>query len=114
MARLSKMAGALTSEEFEHAVKKFPRLSGKAREVARSILVDGLTFEEVTRRYHASRQQAHAWAGKVYGVFAPEGWVSEVIVLPPDKMELVRAMEREARAEWEDSLGPVRISRQRA
>lgn len=114
MARLSKMAGALTASEFDQAIELFPRMSAKARDVARSILVDGLTFEEVTSKYQTSRQLAHSWACKVYETFAPEGWISELVVLPPDKMELVRAMERDARAKWEDSLDHARIVRRRA
>lgn len=114
MARLSKMAGALTASEFDQALALFPRMSAKAREVARSILVDGLTFEEVTSTYQTSRQMAHTWACKVYDAFAPEGWISELVVLPPEKMELVRAMEIDARAEWENSLDHARIVRRRA
>ena len=108
------MAGALTASEFEQAVEMFPRLSAKAREVSRAILVDGLTFEEVTSKYQTSRQMAHSWACKIYDAFAPEGWVSELVVLPPDKMDVVRAMERDARAAWEDSLDHARIVRRRA
>ena len=114
MARLSKMAGALTASEFDQAITQFPRMSAKARAVARSILVDGVTFQEVTSKYQTSRQLAHSWACKVYDAFAPEGWISELVVLPPEKMELVRAMERDARAKWEDSLDPARIVRRRA
>ncbi|MGX2042330.1 TrfB-related DNA-binding protein (plasmid) [Methylocaldum sp. MU1018] len=108
------MAGALTPSEFDQAIARFPRMSIKARNVARAILVDGLTFEEVTNLYNTSRQLAHSWASKVYEAFTPAGWESELIVLPPEKMKLVRDMERNARAEWENSLGHARIVRQRA
>jgi hypothetical protein len=108
------MAGALTPSEFDQAIARFPRMSIKARNVARAILVEGLTFEEVTNLYNTSRQLAHSWASKVYEAFTPAGWESELIVLPPEKMKLVRDMERNARAEWENSLGHARIVRQRA
>jgi hypothetical protein len=108
------MAGALTPSEFDQAIARFPRMSIKARNVARAILVDGLTFDEVTSTYATSRQLAHSWASKVYEAFTPNGWESELIVLPPEKMKLVRAMERDARAEWESSLEHGRIVRRRA
>ena len=111
MARLSKMAGALTPGEFKEAVARFPRLSDKAKQVARAILVDGYTFEQITMEFDTSRQLAHEWATKVYDAFRPRGWVSEVVTLPPELMETVRDMERDAREAWEQSLRPVRIVR---
>ncbi|WP_045226973.1 TrfB-related DNA-binding protein [Methyloterricola oryzae] len=111
MARLSKMAGALTAPEFEAALRRHPRLSDKAKEVARAVLVDGRTFEEVTEKYSTSKQLAHVWASKIYNAFAPTGWVSEMVVLPPELMAHVREMEREAREEWQASLGAPRIVR---
>jgi hypothetical protein len=111
MARLSKMAGALTAPEFEEALRRHPRLSAKAKEVARAILVDGCTFEEVTEKYETSRQLAHVWASKLYDAFAPTGWVSEVVVLPPELMARVREMEQEARDVWKASLASPRVVR---
>jgi hypothetical protein len=105
------MAGALTAPEFEEALRRHPRLSKKAKEVARAILVDGCTFEEVTERFETSKQLAHVWATKIYNVFAPAGWVSEVVVLPPELMARVREMEQEAREAWQASLASPRIVR---
>lgn len=111
MARLSKMAGALTATEFKNAVAKFPRLSDKAKGVARAILVEGQTFEQVTQEFDTSRQLAHEWATKVFEVFRPSGWVTESVTLPPEQMEAVRKMELAARQQWADELPPARIAR---
>lgn len=111
MARLSKMAGALTANEFKHAVSQFPRFSEKAKQVARAILVDGSTFEEVCQQYETSRQLAHGWASKVFAEFQPSGWKTESITLPPDLMVKVKEMEADARAQWADKLPPPRIAR---
>jgi transposase-like protein len=111
MARLSKMAGALTAGEFKHAVSQFPRLSDKAKKVARAILVEGQTFEEVCQEFDTSRQLAHEWATKVFEAFRPSGWVTESVTLPPDQMEVVREMELAARQQWADELPPARIAR---
>ena len=111
MARLSRMAGALRAQEFELALKRHPRLSKKAKDVARAILVDGRTLDDVAEAFDTSRQLAHSWASKIYDVFAPAGWVSETIVLPPELMEQVRTMEKEAREAWQASLASPRIVR---
>lgn len=105
------MAGALSASEFKRALARFPRLSEKGQAVARAILVEGLTFEEVTATYDVSRQMAHEWATKIYEVFRPQGWVTESVTLPPELMANVRRMEAEARAEWAHSLEPPRIVR---
>jgi hypothetical protein len=105
------MAGALTLQEFEEALRRHPRLSKKAKEVAKAILVDGCTFEEVIETYETSKQLAHSWASKIYDVFAPEGWITETVVLPPELMERVRIMEQEAREAWQASLASPRIVR---
>jgi hypothetical protein len=111
MARISTMAGALTAAEFKTAVARFPRLSEKARLVARAVLVDGRSFEEIAQEHETSRQLAHQWATQVYEVFRPAGWVTETVTLPPDLMEQVRAMEKEARKAWADALPPPRVTR---
>jgi conjugative coupling factor TraD (TOL family) len=62
-------------------------------------------------RYETSRQLAHQWATQVYEVFRPAGWVTETVTLPPDLMEQVQAMEKEARKAWADALPPPRVTR---
>lgn len=113
MALLSKMAGALTADEFLVATANFPRLSEKAKKVARAILVDGEGYESARLGQNISRQMAHAWASKIYDVFRPAGWVTELVTLPLEQMEQVREMEIKARAEWEKTLRPPRVIRER-
>lgn len=60
MARLSRMAGTLTPEEFEAASSRYPRLSEKAKTVARAILVDGMTFKEVEVRCQLHRPKGRS------------------------------------------------------
>ena len=79
--------------------------------MARDILVEGKTFEQITLEYDTSRQLAHEWATKVFEVFRPTGWVTESVTLPPEQMELVRAMELDARQQWAEALPPIRIAR---
>jgi hypothetical protein len=105
------MAGALSAAEFKKAAAKFPRLSDKAKTVAHALLVEGKTFEQITREHDASRQLAHQWATKIYSSFRPAGWVTETVTLPVELMAKVRQMESKARAQWESELPPPRITR---
>lgn len=97
MAGLSKMAGALSASEFKLAAGHFPRLSQKALDVSRAVLVEGKSLLYVEQHCDVSRQQAHQWASKIYGAFKPSGWVSAVVTLPAADMEKVKLMERAAR-----------------
>lgn len=97
MARFSQMAGALTPAEFRAAVRNFTKLSDKAKAVARGVLVDGKTFEEVTTEHEVSRSLAHQWVAKVFGAHVPDGWVAQVIVRPQKEMDKIIAHEEE----WE-------------
>jgi hypothetical protein len=110
MARHSEMAGALRASEFKHAAARF-RLSDKALKVARAVLVDGASFDEVCQDYDTSRQLAHQWSTKVYESFRPAGWVTESVTLPPELMQRVREMETEARQRWAQELPPARTVR---
>lgn len=114
MAGISRMAGALTATEFKHAVARFPRLSDKAKSIARGVLVEGRTFDEMSQQYGASRQLIHKWSTQVFNAFQPEGWVTETVTLPKDQMELVREMERVARQELSGALPPPRVAHRKA
>jgi hypothetical protein len=105
------MAGALTAAEFRGAAARFPRLSDKGRQVAKSILVDGWTFEQVHQEFGASRQLAHEWATKIYEAFRPTGWITETVTLPPEQMRVVKEMEAAARESWAQALPQRRITR---
>ena len=106
----------MTAEEFSQTVVQFPRLSEKAKNIARAILVDGKSLEEVCIEFDVSRQLAHQWATKVYMGFAPKGWVSEVVTLPEIYMQRIRKLAEElgarARREHEEArVAPIRAMR---
>lgn len=111
MARLSKMAGALSAAEFKNAAARFPKLSEKAKAVARAILVDGYTPEQAAAEFVTTRQLTHQWATKIYEAFRPTGWVTEAVTLPRDLMEKVKEMEKAAREQWEGEQPPPRFRR---
>jgi len=105
------MAGALTGPEFARAAARFPRLSDKAKQVARAVLVDGRSFEQVCEQFQTSRQLAHQWATKIFDEFQPTGWVTETVTLPLERMRDVREMERDARRRWAEQLPPAKVTR---
>lgn len=115
MAQLSKVCGSLSAVEFASAIARFPRgLSDKARMVAQAILVEGYTQAQAAEEFGTSRQLAYQWANKVYEQFAPAGWVTEAVTLPPAIMAEVRRMQAMARDEWESLQPPPRVGRRRA
>ena len=111
MTRLSKMAGTMTEDQFALAVRRFSRLSDKAKDVAHAVLVEGQSFEEAGRRHDARRQHIHQWVSKVFESFEPPTWVTRTVTLPVDEMRLVEKMEEDARERWLASLPPARASR---
>jgi hypothetical protein len=116
MARISIMAAALTADEFDEAIKHFPRFSEKAVAIARAILVDGRGFDaDFQREFDCrSRQLAHDWASRVFAVYQPAGWVTESITLPPDMMAIVKQMEQEARDRLKQEQPPPLVVRKKA
>jgi len=94
------MEGALSAQEFERGVERFPRLSKKAQAIGRAILVEGQNISEVAELYGTNRQNCHWWAKQIYRMCVPEGWVSEVVTLPSTVMKKVRALEQDERAKW--------------
>lgn len=103
MARDVKYRGALTAAEFSRTVKRFPRLSEHAKALAKAVLVDGASYEDVISEYGVSRQLASGWCLKVYRAFYPKGWVTESITLPEDKMAKVKQMQIDEMMRWEKS-----------
>jgi hypothetical protein len=101
----------MTESEFKRALKAYPRLSDRAEDVARGVLVQGMTFDEVCTMYGPSRQLAHEWASKIYSQWKPPSWVTETITLPAADMATVKAMVTQARKALDASLPPVRSSR---
>jgi TrfB plasmid transcriptional repressor len=111
MARVSKMAAALTAKEFQRTVERLSGWTQRAKDAAYAVLVDGRTGEDVGQEIGATRQQVHHWVSDIYAIFEPDGWVTQTVTLPPDAMARAKEMERTARAEWEAALLPPRIWR---
>ena len=114
MARATEMSGALTAGEFDHAVRRYSRLSDKAIAASRALLVDGDLLEHVAQSHGSSRQMVHKWATKVFESFRPEGWLTETVTLPAAQMAVVREMEQQARLAWSNELPEPRIVRRQA
>ncbi len=111
MARIAKGSGALTAAEFNRTIKAFPKLSERAKAVARAVLVEGQAPSEVAQELGCSKQLAYAWSTKVYAACIPAGWVTETVTLPAELMADVRKMQADARAELEASLPAPRVIR---
>lgn len=111
MARISKMAGALTEREFTIAARRYSRLSQKAIDAARQVLVNGKATEDVAIAASSSKQLVHKWATKIYEAFVPEGWETASVTLPPDQMAIVLQMEIDARTAWAQQLPEPRVVR---
>lgn len=111
MARYTKLRATMTAAEFRAAALTFPRLSDKAKDVARAILVDGRAAEETAAAFGTSRQLAYQWAKKIYETYRPTGWITETVTLPPELMATVRQMERDAREQLFLSLPEPRVVR---
>ncbi len=96
-----RMIGSLTAKQFDAAVLVFSRLSDEGKAAARLVLVSGLTQAEVAARTEIHRQQVHKWCKDIYQshLDCPDGWVVDVVVLPPELMAEVKDMERKARDE---------------
>lgn len=103
MARDVKYRGTLTEAEFSRTVKQFPRLSEHAKALAKAVLVEGASYEDVISKHGVSRQLASSWCLKVYRAFYPKGWITESVTLPEDKMHKVRQMQIDEMARWEKS-----------
>src|SRR4051794_29774346 len=91
--KVSKILGSMDSDDFERSVARFPRMTQRARDVARALLVDGKSFDEVQATFGvASRQLAHQWASKVAEGYWPDDWVTASVTLPPEEMIRVMAI----------------------
>jgi transposase-like protein len=100
MPKVSKFVGVLTAEEFSATVTAFPHLSEKGQQVARAVLVERKTFQDVEREFDVSRAHAHQWVKKVFEGYRPKGWVTAVISLPEPLMEQVQTMVKRERELW--------------
>lgn len=96
--KVSRILGSMSGEDFDRAAARFPRMTQRARDVARALLVDGKSFDEVQEAYGvASRQLAHQWASKVAEGHWPDDWVTASVTLPRDDMNRVMEIVAAAR-----------------
>lgn len=97
------MKKKLTKKQFEKAAGYFPRLATKNKEMARLVLVEGLSTVEAAQRHKSTRQMVSRWSNRIYGTYitqekhCPSGWLKKEICLPPDLMREVEEMEKKAR-----------------
>lgn len=61
-----RMVPLLTAEQFENAVKGFPRMSAEGKAAAKRVLVDGVPPVEVAEGLELHRQQVHRWVKSIY------------------------------------------------
>jgi len=89
----------MTAEAFEALRPHIGRLALDTVQLAREVLVDGVSQSDVARKFNVSRQRVH---GAVVRVMAaandvPKGWEKVELWLPPELAAQARAMEVEAR-----------------
>jgi phage terminase small subunit len=90
----------MTPDQFDRFANK-TRLKERARGMARSVLVDGLTATEAARKARLSRESARASAARVMREVRAEGgypreWSAVTVVVPPDAAEEIKAIAKRA------------------
>lgn len=93
----------LTADEFDAIRPHLARMKERNVNAIREILVEGRPQKEIARELEVSAVAVSsmvrsAWEYHVTHGSRPEGWVSVNVVLPPEMAQLVREMERNARA----------------
>lgn len=102
------MRKLLTNSEFDQAVRKLPRsMKAKNVSIARAILVEGQKQAVMIKETGLSKSAIAAMVKKIrdsherYGQ-PPEGWERIEVCLPSHLVQMVRALEEEARRQNED------------
>lgn len=93
----------LTAQEFETLRPYLSRLKERNVEAIRQILVEGRQQTDVADELGVTKKAVSQMVGKAWQAHIehgerPEGWTSISVTLPPDMAELVKDMERKARA----------------
>ncbi|CAH0445346.1 TrfB transcriptional repressor protein [Ralstonia syzygii subsp. syzygii] len=93
----------LTTQEFETLRPYLFRLKERNVEAIRQILVEGRQQTDVADELGVTKKAVSQMVGKAWQTHIehgerPEGWTSISVTLPPDMAELVKDMERKARA----------------
>ncbi|MDG5826874.1 transcriptional regulator KorA (plasmid) [Xylella fastidiosa subsp. pauca] len=93
----------LTAQEFETLRPYLSRLKERNVEAIRQILVEGRQQTDVADELGVTKKAVSQMVGKAWQAHIehgerPAGWISISVTLPPDMAELVKDMERKARA----------------
>lgn len=109
MARVYKYS--LSPEDFDKAVKNLSkRVLPQNIDIARRVMVDGASINEVSAEFDKTRQHVHKQVISVYEIYArkrvqmPDSWVRVAVSLPPAMAKQVRAMEKAAIADYLENL----------
>lgn len=104
-AMVEKGTLILTAQEFDALRPRLGRLALNTIEIARAVLVEGMTQTEAANHHSMTRQ-------RVYGIVqrfraaaqeVPTGWRRVEVWLPPEVAVQVEAMEKKARADYAGS-----------
>lgn len=101
--RGAKNRRELTEAQFNLAVERFPRLSERAKDMARAVLVGGASPKGVSSEHGVSLQLVTDWCLKIYRAHALRGWVTASITLPVDKMAEVKQMQNDEMQRLEET-----------
>jgi hypothetical protein len=101
MPKASRFSGALKAPEFDAAAARHAGLQDAALDAARAVLVGGSTLEDAGTAARFSRQYVYKLCRLLHADAVPAGWIAGFVSLPPVMMKQVRAMERQARQQWE-------------
>ena len=101
--RGAKNRRELTETQFNLAVGRFPRLSERAKDIAKAVLVGGASPKAISSEYGVSLQLVTDWCIKIYRAHTLRGWVTASITLPEDKMAEVKQMQIDEMARLEET-----------
>lgn len=97
-----KRHAGLTAKEFDALRPRLGRLALNTVEIARAVLVDGMTQTEAANHYSMTRQRVHGIVQRFRAAAqeVPTGWRRVEVWLPPEVAIQVEALEEKARADY--------------
>ncbi|KND61511.1 hypothetical protein BVER_04461c [Candidatus Burkholderia verschuerenii] len=95
----------MTADEFEALRPRLRRLALDTVDIARAVLVDGMTPPDVAARYGMTRQRVHGIVKRFRAAAqeVPTGWRRVEVWLPPEMAAQVKAMADKARSDHASS-----------
>jgi len=90
----------LTTRQFNAATKHFPRMAEHTRTAAYQLLVEQKRAVDIEDEMGIKRQAIQRAAREIYDMYilektgCPEGWVIDQVMLPPERMKEVKAIEQ--------------------